>query len=338
MRPFHLLPAPNSRELFQGAKKENGGPRQPDLNGPKPNLPRRQEREEWYRKAEQRCAYCLRELANYESKLDELRTTNPGAIPRAVWRNRTYPNWWVKAARASGKPLKKTEQRWLRFEEFRKEQATLVQDLMDQARGVQAIHEEFSSTNSWDRDANTLIVHGYYQLMTRFRWFQTEIQRVLPAAGPGSAEKSEPTAGKAEPSPVVPKGPIRYKSNWLYALMCWYKNADPSHDPFDRSEKWWQRFDWFAAITLLLVPLLPAVLAYPFTYYYLGLLAWGYYTWVFKYWLFVHFPESWTVLWPTYYISHLLAFGVFFSVAASHALYALALPSIGYHAEEYTRR
>ena len=87
-----------------------------------------------------------------------------------------------------------------------------------------------------------------------------------------------------------------------------------------------------------MVPFLPAVSAYLFTSYYLGLLAWGYYTWVFKYWLFVHFPERWTVLWPTYYISYLLAFGAFFSVAASHGLFALALPSISQHAEEYTRR
>lgn len=333
-----LSPAPRSQELLQGAKKENGRRRQPDSNGPRPKLSLRQQREEWYQKAEQRCAYCLRELAKYESKLDELRLTSPSAIPRAVWRNRTYPKWWMKAAEAKGDILKKTEQRWLRFEEFREEQMVLVQDLLDQETGVKAMHAEFLSTGNWHRDVNSLLVHGYYQLMKRFRWFQTEVQRVLPAAGPASAERPGSPSGKTEPTPIAPKGPIRYKSNWLYVLVCWYKKVDPSHDPFDQSEQWWQRLDWFAAITLLLVPFLPAVLVYPFTSYYRGLVAWGYYAWVFKYWLFVHCPERWTVLWPTFYISHLLTFGGLFGVAASHALFALALPRLGGHAEEYTRR
>ncbi|KAK8045882.1 hypothetical protein PG996_013946 [Apiospora saccharicola] len=338
MRPFNLSPAPRGRELSQGIKINDGGRRPNGSNNPKPKPSLRQAREEWFQRAEQRCAYCLRQLAIYESKLDELRATKPSAIPRAVWRNRTYPKWWTQAANARGEVVKKIEHRWLRFEEFREEQTLMVQDLLDQEKGLKAMHAEFSSTGNWDRDTNTLLVHGYYQLMTRFRWFQTEAQRVVPTAGPASAEKSGSTPGKAEPSPVVPKGPIRYKSNWLYVLVCWYKNMDPRHDQSDMSGRWWQTFDWFAAIALLVAPFIPALLAYPFTYYYIGLVAWGYYTWVFKYWLFIHWSEKWTVLWPTYYISHLLAFGGFFGVAVSHALFAQAIPSLVDYAEQYTRR
>ncbi|KAK8079296.1 hypothetical protein PG994_003103 [Apiospora phragmitis] len=200
------------------------------------------------------------------------------------------------------------------------------------------MYARFATTDTWDKDANAALVHGYYGLMTRYRWFQMDAHHVLRAAGPVSAAKPLPVSEVSEPSSAVVRELIRHMSNWLYLLVCLFKNLSPYDTPFHRSEQWWHRFDWFAAMVLLLLPFVPALLAYPFTKNYLGLLALGYYTWFLTHRMFVHDSETWTVLWPTYYVSDLLAIGMFLGVTASHELFALALPSLSGQAEEYTRQ
>ncbi|KAK8029544.1 hypothetical protein PG993_010835 [Apiospora rasikravindrae] len=305
---------------------------------PEPRSSLRQEREEWFKRVEKCCEHYLNCLADYKPKIDQLCTASPSPIPDQVQRRRTYPNWWIKAAKAKGERLVKTEEYGQSFQEFREEGRKLVEDVVIFEKKVKDIHAEFASKNDWKIDKEDPLVHGYYELMTRFKWFETDIQHVLrDATRPKYTSAGSDPAVSESPSDTVRES-IRYKSNWIYALLTCYKSMRPGDVTSRKREQWWQWFDWFAVMTLLLLPFLLSVLAHPFTNDYIGLMALGYYMWFTKYLLFVHWPERWTVLWPTYYISGLLATGVFFSVCASHALFALALPGLSVYAEEYTRR
>ncbi|KAK8062674.1 hypothetical protein PG997_014771 [Apiospora hydei] len=311
---------------------------------PEPRSSLWQEREEWFKRVEESCAYYLNRLAEFKPTIDQLCAANPSLVPDQDQRFRSYPNRQIKTAEAKKKHITKTGEYKKSFEDLREERTRLVNNVRSFEEKVKAMHAEFASRNTWESNADDPLVHDYYELMTRCRRFETGVQRILRDADlltntrPKHTSKGSELESELEPEPAIAKESKRHKSNWLYALMCWCRGTGPGDDTSNKSGQWWQRFDWFAVMTLLLLPFLPALTAYHFSNSYTGLLVLGYCIWFFKYQLFVHSPERWTVLWPTYYISDLLATGVFFSVCASHALFTLALPSLRDYAEEYTKR
>ncbi|KAK7959389.1 uncharacterized protein PG986_004243 [Apiospora aurea] len=313
---------------------------------PKPRSSLRQEREEWFKRVEESCAYYLNRLAELKPTIDQLCAASPSPVPDQDQIFRSYPNRRIKANEAKREHFPKTGEYGQSFEDLRDERTRLVNDVKSFEEKVKTVHAEFASRNTRESSTDDPLARDYYEFMTRCRRFETGVQLILrdadlvPATRPKHTSKGPELEldPEPEPSPAIAKESKRYKSNWMYALMCWCRGIGPGDDTLNRRGQWWQRFDWFAVVSLLLLPFLPALMAYHFSYSYTGLLVLGYHIWFCKHQLFVHSPKMWTVFWPTYYLSDLLTTGVFFSVCASHALFTFALPSLRGYAEEYTRR
>ncbi|KAK6857932.1 hypothetical protein PG995_005631 [Apiospora arundinis] len=339
MRPFILGSAPGGRQssrIRPGRKVQRPNPF--NDSEPKPSL--RQERIEWYRMVEESCAYYLKELVDYQERINELGTAGSSGVPKRVRRSRSYPDWWMKAAEARGERLaRKKEDFWQGLDDFGTERNTLAKRIVDLEEEVKAAHAQFSTTGVWDKDANVALVHEYYRVSTEFSWFQADIQHLLRTEKPATTVPPSSATTANEPSLDEYEERMRRKRNWIHSLLCWCRIMGLSNIHFDISEKWWRRFDWVAVITMVLLPFLPTLLAYPSTCYKLAcFLSLGYYTWLLMYYSFTRCPESCTVLWPAFYLAPLLTFGAFLSIAASQALFALALPSLTTYADEYTRR
>ena len=230
---------------------------------------------------------------------------------------------------------KKNENYRQSFDEFKNERTVLAKGIAELEKEVRTAHTQFSATDVWNKEVITPMVYRYYRLATEFTWFQTDVHNVLRTETQAPTAMPPPSAAMTEELPYDENEErIRRSRNWIYVLIFRYK----IRGPFVNDSKWLRGFDWIAVITLLLLPFLPAFLAHVFNCYPLVYLALGYYTWLLMYQSFLTFPESCTVIWPAFYLSPCLTFGAFFSVAASHAVFALVLPVLTMHAKESTER